>query len=58
MQMHAAKHLTGYRVPNGEVRARTEVAEGACNSIGRITISNNQTHPKLKGTKPSTKEYT
>lgn len=31
------------RVPDGEVRERTEGAEGVCSPIERTTISNNQT---------------
>jgi hypothetical protein len=56
--MFEANHWTECRVPNREVREKTEGVEGVCNPIGRTTISTNQTHPELPGTKPSTKEYT
>jgi hypothetical protein len=63
--MVIANHWTEYRVSNGEVRERTEGAEGVYNLIGRTKISTNQpptptyTHtPELPGTKPPTKEYT
>jgi hypothetical protein len=36
-------------VPNGGVRERTEGAEGACNHIGRTTISTNQTSQSSQG---------
>jgi hypothetical protein len=41
-QMLAANHWTELGVPNRGVRERTEGAEGVCNSIGRTTISTNQ----------------
>ena len=37
------------RVPNGGVRERTEGAEGLCNSMGRTTISTNQTSQSYQG---------
>jgi hypothetical protein len=43
MQMLAAKHWTEHGDPNGRVRGRTEGAEGVCNTIGRTTVSTNQT---------------
>jgi hypothetical protein len=49
------------RDPNGELRAKTEGAEGVCNPIGRTTISTNQNPPfppELPGTKPPIKGYT
>ena len=46
-----------HRDPNGEVRGRTEGAEGISNPTG-ITISTSQTPPKLPGTGSPTKEYT
>jgi hypothetical protein len=56
--MLTVNHWTEHGVPNREVRERTEGVEGVCSSIGRTTISTNQTLPELPGTKPSTKEYT
>jgi hypothetical protein len=57
--MLAANHWTEHGIPNGGFRERTEGAEGVCNSIGRTTISTNQTAPpELPRTKPLTKEYT
>jgi hypothetical protein len=62
--MLVASHWTEHRVPNGvpngEVRERTEEAEGVCNFTGRMTISTNQSSPllELPGAKPPTKEYT
>jgi hypothetical protein len=41
MQMLAANHWIEHRKPNGGVRGRTEGAEGACNPIGKTTISTN-----------------
>jgi len=54
IQMVAAKHWTEQEDPNGGVREKTE---GVCNTIGRTTISTNQTPPELTGTKPPTNEY-
>jgi hypothetical protein len=45
--MFAANHWTEHRVPNGEVRERTEEAKRLCNTIGRTKISINQTPPEL-----------
>jgi hypothetical protein len=39
--MHTTKHLTELGEPNGEVKARTEGAEGVCNPIGRTLLLNN-----------------
>jgi hypothetical protein len=41
-----ANHWTDYRVPNGEVREKTEGSEGVCNPLGR-TISTNQSSQGL-----------
>jgi len=41
--MLTANHWTENRVPNEEVRERTEVAEGVGNPIGRTIISTKQT---------------
>jgi len=49
MRMLAANHWTE---PSGGVREKTEGAEGLCNTIGRTTISTNQTPQELPGTKP------
>jgi hypothetical protein len=59
-QKLAANHWTEHRVPSGEVRERTERAEGVCNHIARTIISTSQITPppELPGTKPPTKEYT
>jgi hypothetical protein len=46
--LHSAKHRTEHRDPNGEVRARTKVAEGVCHPIGRTTVSTNQTPQSSK----------
>jgi hypothetical protein len=46
--MLAANHWTEHGVPNGGVRKRTEVAEGACTPLGR-TISTNQTSQSSQG---------
>ena len=43
-------HWTEQWVPNEVVQERTEGIEGACNTKGRTTVSNNQT----PGTKPKT----
>jgi hypothetical protein len=40
--MLTANHWTEHGVPNGEVREKTEGAEGVCNPIGKTTISTNQ----------------
>jgi hypothetical protein len=60
--MLAANHWTELGDLNRGVRERIEGAEGVCNPIGIIAISNNQDphpHPQeLPGTKPPTKEYT
>jgi hypothetical protein len=45
MQVLAANHRAETSNPNGEVRGRTEGAEGVCNPIGRTTISTTQTPP-------------
>jgi len=58
MRMFAANHWTEQGDPNGGVIEKTEGAEGVCNTIGRMTISVNQTPPELPGTKPLTNEYT
>jgi len=42
MRMLTANHQTEHRDPNGEVRRRTEGAEGVYNPIRRTTISTNQ----------------
>jgi hypothetical protein len=42
MQIYTAYHWTECVDPNGEVRARTVIAEEVCNLIGRTTISTNQ----------------
>jgi hypothetical protein len=47
--MLAANHLTELRVFNAGVRESTEGVEEVCNSIGRTTISTNQTPPELQG---------
>jgi hypothetical protein len=54
MQMLAANLGTELGDPSERVKGRIEGAEGVCISIGRTTISPNQT----PGTKPPTKEYT
>jgi hypothetical protein len=41
--MFTINHDTEHWVPNGEVRERTEGAEGVCNTTARTTISTNQT---------------
>jgi hypothetical protein len=51
--MLADNHWTEHRVPNERVRERIEGAEGGCNSIGRTTISTNQTSPELPGPLPT-----
>jgi len=58
MRMLAANHWTEQGDPNGGVREKTEGAEGVCNTIGRTTISTNQTSPDLPRNKPPTNEYT
>jgi hypothetical protein len=55
--MLLVKHLIEHRDVNRGVKGRNEGAEGVCNSIGRTTISTNQT-PESSRTKPPTKEYT
>jgi len=57
MRMLAVNHRTEYRDPNGGVREQTKGVEGACNPIGKTTISTNQTSPELPRTKPPTNEY-
>jgi hypothetical protein len=49
MQLFAANHWTVHRDPNGEVRERTQGAEGVCNPIGRITISTKQNPQSSQG---------
>ena len=57
--MLAANYWTEHKVPNEEVRERTEGAEGICNSIGKIIISTNQAPtPELPRTKLPTKGCT
>jgi hypothetical protein len=58
--MLTTNYLTKHRDPNGEIRGRTEGAEGICNPIGRSTISTKPDPPlpEFSGTKPPTKEYT
>jgi hypothetical protein len=56
--MLAANYWNEHGVPNGDVRERTEGAEGVCNLIGRRTVSTNQTPPELPRNKSPTKEYT
>jgi hypothetical protein len=56
---HRTEHRVSNEVPSGEVRGRTEGAEGVGNPIGRTTISTNQNPPpELSGSKPLTEEYT
>jgi hypothetical protein len=46
-------------VPNRGVRERIEGVDGVCNTIGKTTISTNQSPlPELPRTKSSAKEYT
>jgi hypothetical protein len=49
-----------HRIPNGEIRERTEGVEGVCIPIARTTISTKQTllDPELPRTKSPTKKYT
>jgi len=55
MRMLTGNHGTEHWDPNGGIRERTEGAEGVCNSIGRATLSINQTpNPEILGTKPPT----
>jgi hypothetical protein len=42
MQMLTANHLTEHGDINGGIRGRNEGDDGACNPIGRTTISSNQ----------------
>ena len=42
MQILTANHQIETGDPNGKDRGRTEGAEGVCNTIGRTTISTNQ----------------
>jgi hypothetical protein len=59
MWMLTANHQIEHGDPNGGVGGRNEGAKGVCNSIGRTTISTNQTPPpELSRTKSPTKEYT
>jgi hypothetical protein len=48
-QMLVANHWTEHKFSNGVVRQRTEGAEGVCNTIGRTTISTNQTPQSSQG---------
>jgi hypothetical protein len=58
MWMLTANQRTEHEDPNGEVRGRTEEAEGDCNLIRRTTIPTNLTPtPQLPGTKPQIKDY-
>jgi hypothetical protein len=41
--MLAANYWTEHKVPSRKVRKRAERVEGVCNTIGRTTISTNQT---------------
>jgi hypothetical protein len=56
--MIAVNHWTEHRVPDGGVEEGTEGAEVVFNSIGRTTISNNQTPTEFPRTKPPTKDFT
>jgi len=47
--MPTANHWTEQGIPTGEVKERTEGAEGVCNPIGRTTISTNQTPQSSQG---------
>jgi hypothetical protein len=47
--IRAAKYWTEREDPNGEVRTRTEGAQGVCNPIGRTTISTNQIPQSYQG---------
>jgi hypothetical protein len=47
--MLRAKHWSEHGVPNRGVREATEGVEEVCNSIGRNTISTNQTPQNSKG---------
>jgi len=58
MRMLGANHWTEQGDSNGRVREKNEGAEGVCNTLGRRTISTNQTPPELPETKPPTNEYT
>jgi len=58
MRMVAPNHWTEQGNPNERVREKTEGAEEVCNTIGRTTISANQTPPELPETKPPTSECT
>jgi hypothetical protein len=40
--MLVSNHWTKHRLPNEELRERTEEAEGVCNTTGRSTILTNQ----------------
>jgi hypothetical protein len=48
-QMITANHWTEHRIPNEEVRERTERVEGVCSSIERTTISTNQIPSSCQG---------
>jgi len=50
MRILAANHGTEQGDPNEGVREKTEGAERNFNTIGRATISTNQTPPELSGT--------
>jgi hypothetical protein len=51
-QILPASHWTEHGVPNGGVRERIEGTEGLWNTIGRTTISTNQTLQSSKGLNP------
>jgi len=56
MRMLAVNHWAEHREQNGEVRERTEGAEGVCNPIGRTITATNQTPAEFPETKPPTNE--
>jgi hypothetical protein len=45
IQMFAANHWTEHRTPMEDLGRKTKGTKGACNPIGRTTISTNQTPP-------------
>jgi hypothetical protein len=47
--MFTANHQIDHGDPNGGVRGRAEGAEGVCKSIGRTTISTNQSPQSSQG---------
>jgi hypothetical protein len=49
MWMLASNQWTKHGDPNGGIRRKTEGAEGACNPIGRTTISTNQDPQRPQG---------